>query len=212
MSREWPGLQSIQPYAACLSRPTRQFPVCHRGFICATGGALVGEGDAQQRRLVVQPSGDHQRLRHAVDEPVLQAHGGMTGQVGDRQALASPRGRQKHVDPRHQRLHLPAEQRAGALRADVLHRRDEAGRAKRVRPRAGVLLGQLVDAPAARQIVEGGGGLGGEDEVDRVGGEVRQLDRLEPGAGSREDVERVLQQRRTRRSDSASRAANSLAT
>ena len=58
----------------------------------------------------------------------------------------------------------------------------------------GALLGEQIDALAARQIVERRGRFGAEDEAERVGRKLRQRHRLELRARGAQHVERVLQQ------------------
>ena len=81
------------------------------------------------------------------------------------------------------------------LGPEVLHGRDVAGGAEAVGPRVGRLTRQVVDAAAPREVVEGRGRLGFQDDAQRVRGEVGQLDRNERRPRVAKDVERGREHR-----------------
>src|SRR5215813_4540645 len=154
--------------------------------------AFVSQGYAQRRGFVVEIACKHYRLRQAVNESAGSDYRRMAGQVRDQQAGAARGGRDEDVPFRHQGVHLAHQQRPRPLSADVFDRRDEARGSEAVGPVAGALPRQLIDAPVARDVVEGGRGLRVQNDSQALGRELRKLYRFEFCAGLPQRVQGFL--------------------
>ncbi len=93
----------------------------------------------------------------------------MAGQISDQQTGASRSWRNEDIPLRHQRVHLPHQQSTGPLSADIFDRRNEPRGSEAVRPIAGVLAGQLVDAAVACDVIEGGSGFRVQNDPQALG-------------------------------------------
>jgi hypothetical protein len=82
----------------------------------------------------------------------------------------------EHVDVRERRVELLHEPYTQALRAQVLHRGNGPRRPEDRRPRATPLAHEQVVLLAARKLVEGRRGLGGQCQEQRVQRVLRQRD------------------------------------
>ena len=113
----------------------------------------------------------------------------MAGEIGHGDALT--RGwRHEHVVCRHDVFHLATEERACALRADVLDRRNEPRDAKLVGAVVGTLPGEIVHFSCANHVVEGGARFRVQDGVHRARREIGQRQWLEPRPRASQHVER----------------------
>ena len=121
--------------------------------------ALVSQRHAQRRGFVVEIASEHDRLRQVVDESAGSDDRRVAGQIRDQQTGAARSGRNEDIPLRHQRVHLPHQQSARPLRADVFDRRDEPRGTEAVGPIARALARQLIDASVAGDVVERGRGL-----------------------------------------------------
>jgi hypothetical protein len=78
------------------------------------------------------------------------------------------------------------------LSAQVFHGRNKARGAERVRPIIRLLPAQLINAAAARQVIEGRSRFRDQNNAQALRGELRQLDWLKFRARCSERVERFF--------------------
>ena len=114
----------------------------------------------------------------------------MSSQIGDRQAPAEGRAEQGIVVT-HQIVHLSHEQGPGPLRTDVLNRWNETGRSKSVGPVTEPLPCELVNTTVAGQIIERRPRLGSENQSERIGRKLREINRLKRDSGVAKCVQRI---------------------
>ena len=101
------------------------------------------------------------RGRVVAAEAVGDDEGGMAGEVGGDE-LRVGGGRDDDVDLVEERGHLADGEGAGAVGLDVVDGGVEAGDAEGVGPVFRALLGEQAVAAGEGEVVEGGGGFGGE--------------------------------------------------
>jgi len=114
------------------------------------------------------------------DEAGAEGERGMAGEVGEGEHLVAERGDEEEVGwvgaGGEDAGHLEGDFAAEAVGLDVVDGGEVAGLAEGVGPGIGLLAGELVEAAGEGEVFEGGGGLGEEDELERVVGPVGEGD------------------------------------
>ena len=116
------------------------------------------------------------RASETSTKPARSVSDGMAGEVGDGQHLVAQRGHQQQIDLGEDARHLVGDFAAEAVGLDEVDGGEEARLAEDVRPGVGDLRLQLVDCVVERELLEGRGGFGEEDQVERVVGPVGKRD------------------------------------
>ena len=167
-----PSRPSSPSRRSCLARAVfmrRRFSSSGGFIVCHFVARSCASATRNVVASVVQPSGDHQHQRRVGNEAGADGDRRMPRQVGQGPRLGlSFVEDSRNVGSPTSALSISAhQQRPAALGADVLDRRNEARSAEGVRPVAGALVGELIDAAAARDIVERRRRFRAQDEAER---------------------------------------------
>ena len=151
---------------------------------------LVGFGDGEGLGFLIEAADEGDAGGSAlVGEAVGHDHRRVPGEVGDLHRAAAEAGRDEDVDILHQTGHIGYELRADAIGVDVLDGGNQAGGAEDIGPGAVILTRHAIDRAIARDLVEGGGGFGGENGPEPADIRGRQFDGHEFKAGVAHDIE-----------------------
>src|SRR5439155_13916313 len=98
----------------------------------------------------------------------------MPGEIGDDEHLVAQRRHEQQVYIREQSRHLERYLAPEPIGLDEVDRRQESRFAKQVGPGVGNLNFELARLPTEREFLERGGGLGEENELQRIVRPVRK--------------------------------------